>query len=79
MSKESAKAFMDRIAQDQDFAQKCSDCSNIDETMNLAKQEGYDFTEQEIKQAKEEAPGNEADNVAVRVLNKCLLPPYRCD
>lgn len=79
MSKESAKAFMNRITQDEGFAKRCSDCSNIDETMALAKQEGYDFTAEEIKQAKEEAPGSEADNVAVRVLNKCLLPPYRCD
>ncbi len=79
MSKESAKNFVQRVKEDEEFSQRCANCSDVDETLNLAKQEGYEFTEEEIKQAKEEEPGTEADNIAVRVLNKCLFPPHRCD
>jgi predicted ribosomally synthesized peptide with nif11-like leader len=60
MSVESAKAYMERLKKDQDFARKTEQCIT-DAQMTLASDEGYTFTPEELKQVATEVTLTDAD------------------
>lgn len=64
MSIESAKAFLDRMKTDEEFAKKVTACKNADTRMAYIKNEGFDFTVAEINTVKDELSDEELDLVA---------------
>ncbi|MFC1679842.1 Nif11-like leader peptide family natural product precursor [Elusimicrobiota bacterium] len=54
MSLESAKAFIDRIKTDEEFAKKVAACKDAETRMALATAEGFEFTAEQIKDASSE-------------------------
>lgn len=52
MSIQSAKAFLDKMKSNEDFAKKIANCKDQEERLALLKKEGYDFTPKELEQAK---------------------------
>ncbi len=64
MSIESAKAFVERMKTDEDFAKKLSECKNIDEYMEVVKDAGFTFTPEDIKQVYGELSEQDLDKVA---------------
>ncbi len=54
MSMESAKAFVEKINTDPDFAKKVAGCKDPKERMTFAKKEGFDFTADEVKSLSKE-------------------------
>jgi len=73
MSKESAKKFMEKIKSDSGFAQKCENCEDGDQAVALAKDEGYNFSKEDLESASKEMKDEEGENIAVRLMNRCLL------
>ncbi|MBT3394518.1 MAG: Nif11-like leader peptide family natural product precursor [Waddliaceae bacterium] len=51
MSKDSAKLFIEKLREDKDFRQKTSTLSSADDVLAFAKENGYDFTENELQEA----------------------------
>ena len=64
MSIESAKAFLERMKTDEDFAKKVTACKDSDERMAFIKGEGFDFTVAEISTVKGELNDEDLDLVA---------------
>jgi len=54
MSIESAKAFLERVKNDEDLLKKLSDAASGEERLNIAKLEGFEFTKEEILQVRSE-------------------------
>jgi len=73
MSKESAKKFMEKIKSDSGFAQRCEKCEDGDQAVAFGKEEGYDFSKEELESASKEMKDEEGENIAVRMMNRCLL------
>ncbi len=48
MSTESVEAFLTKGGEDQDFRQKYNLTTSIDEFIKFAKEDGFDFTEEEL-------------------------------
>ena len=63
MSLESAKQFIERMKNDTDFAKQVTACADAQERMALVKTEGYEFTQEEIGQIKEQLSDEELDNI----------------
>jgi predicted ribosomally synthesized peptide with nif11-like leader len=49
MSMESAKAFMERMKNDEEFRKKVNECKDAEARKALVVNEGFDFTVEEIK------------------------------
>jgi len=49
MSIESAKAYVERMKNDEEFRKKVLACTDAKARMELVKAEGFDFTESDIK------------------------------
>ncbi len=64
MSIESAKAFLERVKNDEDFKKELEGQASVEERMKFAKAQGFDFTEDEIRQVKESLSDEELDAVA---------------
>lgn len=64
MSKEAARAFLEKLKTDQDFAAKIEECQDSEERMELAKSGGFTFTPEEIKQVQEELSDEELAQLA---------------
>lgn len=64
MSKEAAKAFLERLKTDQDYAAKIEECQDNEERMELAKLSGFTFTPEELKQVQEELSDEELEQLA---------------
>ena len=64
MSNESAKAFLERIKNDEDFRKEVGDLTSAEERMNFAKVQGFDFTKEEIDSLTSELSDDELDTVA---------------
>ena len=64
MSIESAKAFLERMKTDEDFAKKVTACKDSDRRMAFIKGEGFDFTVAEISTVKGELSDEDLDLVA---------------
>ncbi len=54
MSFESAKAFIEKINTDEDFRNKVIACKDPESRMAFVKSQGFDFTADDITQAKRE-------------------------
>ena len=64
MSIESAKAFLERVKNDEDFRKELEEQASAEERLNIAKAQGFDFTKEEINSLKEELSDDELDMVA---------------
>ena len=64
MSKEAAKAYIERLKSDEEFRQRVAGCKNMEERFAVAKQEGYEFTSEEIKQLNDELNSEELAGVS---------------
>lgn len=64
MSMESAKAFVERMKTDADFAQRVTACKSPESRIQLAKAEGFDFTSEEVKEASEELSEDDLELVS---------------
>ena len=73
MSMESAKKFLEKIKSDSGFAQKCENCEDGDQAVALAKDEGYDFSKEDLESASKNMQEEEGENIAVRLMNRCLF------
>ena len=72
MSIESAKAFIERMKNDEEFAKKIMAETNADSRMALACGEGFTFTEEEIGQLTGELTDDELDRVAgAKAFSEC--------
>ncbi|HVI49582.1 MAG TPA: Nif11-like leader peptide family natural product precursor [Candidatus Sulfotelmatobacter sp.] len=54
MTVQSAKDYITRMREDEAFHRRVNDCEDDDTNWGFIRQEGYDFTVQEFKQAAEE-------------------------
>ncbi|AET69247.1 bacteriocin propeptide, TIGR03798 family [Desulfosporosinus orientis DSM 765] len=65
MSTESARKFIERLKTDEGFNSKIRECHTAEERMTLAKEAGFSFTPEEIKEIrKEQLSDSELDAVA---------------
>ena len=69
MSVESAKEFYKRLKEDEEFTKKISDAQDNEERAKMVKDEGYDFTLEELNGVIQEETGKklsdeELENVA---------------
>jgi len=64
MSLESAKAFVERMQNDEDFRQKVTECEDSELRKELVQKEGFDFSVQELKECTKELSDEELDSVA---------------
>ncbi len=53
MSIESAKAFLERVENDEDFKKELEGQASVEERMKYAKAQGFDFTTEEIREVSE--------------------------
>ena len=63
MSLESARACIERIKSDEEFARKIRACNNAGERSEIAMAAGFDFTSADMKAARQEL--SEADLTAI--------------
>ena len=71
MSIESAKSFLERVKNDEDFRKELEVQASAEERMKFAKAQGFDFKKEEIKLVQDELSSEELDNVAGGVENAC--------
>jgi predicted ribosomally synthesized peptide with nif11-like leader len=64
MSIESAKAFFEKIKNDEDFNKSLGEIATSEERMEYVKKAGFDFTKEEIKSIKDELSDEDLDKVA---------------
>ncbi len=64
MSIESAKAFLERIHNDEDFRKELGGKVSAEERMKFAKAQGFDFTKDELDEVKGNLTDEELDAVA---------------
>ena len=63
MSIESAKAFLEKVKNDEDFRNSVGEIATAEERMEFVKNAGFDFTIEEIATLKEELSDIELDGV----------------
>ena len=73
MSIESAKAFLERMKNDEEFRNSVEEIGTAEERLEYVKKAGFDFTMEEIATLKEELSDIELDGVAAGVIgsSKC--------
>jgi predicted ribosomally synthesized peptide with nif11-like leader len=64
MSIESAKAFFERVKNDEDFRNSVGENTTTEERMEFVKKAGFDFTKEEIEKHTSELSDEELENVA---------------
>ncbi len=64
MSIESAKAFVERVENDEDFRKELDGQASVEERMKFAKAQGFDFTNDEIRDVAGRLTEEELDAVA---------------
>lgn len=64
MSIEAAKAFIERMKTDEDFAKNVTACKDADSFRSLVQTAGFEFNENEIKAVAAELNDTELENVA---------------
>lgn len=64
MSIEAAKAFIERMRTDEEFAKKVNACKDAEERKALVLEAGFDFTASEIENAGQELSDHDLDRVA---------------
>ncbi len=75
MSIESAKAFIERMKTDEDFRKEITNCKDADDRMKLAEENGFTFTNDEIKSQTGILSDKELEDVAGGT-DLCYWPPY---
>lgn len=75
MSITSAKSFIDKVKNDEDFREKLGELKNMEERMEFVKVAGFDFTKEEFAKVKEEEglTDEELDGVAGGCGRACLV------
>lgn len=75
MSVASAKAFIEKVKNDEDFKKKLGTLKDAKERLQFAKAAGFDFTKEELAKVKEEEglTDEELDNVAGGCGHACLV------
>jgi len=76
MSIESAKAFMERVKNDEDFRKKVGDIATTEERMDYVKKEGFEFSKQELDDVASELNMVELEAVAGGGEGNCWQPPW---
>ena len=64
MTIESAKAFVERVKSDEEFAKRVAGADSREERAEIAKAEGFDFTPEELKTVTGELSAEELEAVA---------------
>ncbi|HEX3011741.1 MAG TPA: Nif11-like leader peptide family natural product precursor [Syntrophomonadaceae bacterium] len=64
MSIESAKAFVEKLKTDEDFAKQVKDCKDAAARKAFANAEGFDFTKAEIEEVASQLSDEQLDSVA---------------
>ncbi len=64
MSTESAKAFIERVKNDEDFRKELEERASAEERMKFAKARGFDFTKDEINELQDTLTDDELESVA---------------
>ena len=75
MSIESAKAFLERIKNDEDFAKIVGELGTTEQRMEFAKKAGFDFTMEEIAMLDDDISDDELNAVAGGDAHKLGLTP----
>lgn len=75
MSIESAKTFIEKVKNEEDFKKKLGALKDAEERFEFARAEGFDFTKEELAEVKEEEglTDEELDNVAGGCGHACLV------
>jgi len=68
MSMEQARRFIERIKTDEAFRKKLAAVEDVAERMNMAREEGYDCTAEEIEKISMELEDTDLDGVAAAKL-----------
>lgn len=76
MSIESAKAFLERMKNDEDFRKSVGEIATAEERMEYVKKAGFDFTMDEIATLKDELSEEELDVVSGGYVGGCGWFPY---
>ena len=64
MSVENAKAFLERVINDDDFRKSVGEIATAEERMEFVKGAGFDFTKEEIKSVQDELSDDDLGKVA---------------
>ena len=64
MSIEDAKAFLEKIKNDEDFRKSAGEIATAEERVEFVKGAGFDFTKEEINSLKDELGDGDLDRVA---------------
>ncbi len=64
MSIESAKAFLERVKNDEDFRLELEGKTSLEERIKFAKAQGFDFTKDEISEVTDSLSDEQLDAVA---------------
>ena len=85
MSIESAKAFLERVKNDEDWRTKLCDAGGKEERLAIVYSEGFEFAEEEFKKAKDELSEAEFNSITTHsgaastlLRGDCLCPPRDC-
>ncbi len=64
MSLESAKAFIERMKTDEEFAKQVGECKDKEARMTLVREAGFDFTAEEIEEAGSQLSAGDLDGAS---------------
>ncbi len=64
MSIESAKAFLERVENDEDFRKELKGKTSVEERIKFAKAQGFDFTKDEFRELRDSLSDEQLDAVA---------------
>ncbi|MCP4374637.1 MAG: Nif11-like leader peptide family natural product precursor [bacterium] len=64
MTIESAKAYLERMKNDENFRKECSEKSSPEELIKFVKASGFDFSMEDIDQVKSELSDDEMEMIA---------------
>ena len=64
MSIESAKAFLERVGNDEDFRKELEGKTSVEERIKFAKAQGFDFTKGEVRECMESLSDEQLDAIA---------------
>lgn len=64
MSEQAARDFIELVHADQDLASRLNEAASAEERLGIAKEAGYEFTEEEFMAARSRIPDGELETVA---------------
>ncbi len=68
MTIESAKAFVERMKNDEDFRKELDEKSSPDDWMKFVKENGFDFSKDELEQVKSELSEDELEKIGAAIV-----------